>query len=466
MAANTAELQGQIQSHPDVNLKYYPEREYINTKFYKYDYPESANYRIGILLDPCRFNAYNCCMNVFGQPEYPSLLSSNMEAERVFKYNVIASDTEVAKNYFLVYEDGSSIAFAEQRSADDYAIYNESCTGLNKPDTSCVGRNYAFVRAALRPPCLDNNSTLDVTAGCLSPINGSQLSQCIQVAYTSNSFIPQCNEEGDRNGDCGTYLEIHIAHGTPYSNETDIIAEMKVDQRNVSGYYTTTLPITWKGNDTKILCSYTESVFRIGSLAYVKASAPVCCCPPPFQSTTRVGSFLCPIGPTDDGAFAYRPKSLADTLAMDSLLLDYPFCPIDISANVDRMMCSQYDAKNRRAFTRNCSVITKTRTELRSWTSQDMALGEYDGLCPYFDSCGLTLDAGKCRPQNRRLTFIGQVGVVTKVDNVAAIPQVWLTFNDGRTSYQFSQEDVKLETYKSIYGKHPCMSVFAHLLTR
>lgn len=451
MQENTEELKGQIQSHPDVNLLFYPEREYISSKYYIFDYPESANYRIGILVDPCRFNAYNCCMNVFGQPEYPALLTSNLEAERSFKYNVIADDEEVAKNYFLVYEDGSSVATAEQRAPDDFAIYNESCVGLNDPNTKCVGRNYAFVRSPLRPPCVDNNYTLDILEGCYDPVTGEKHSQCIQVAYTSNTFIPQCNEWGNRDEDCGTYLEVHIAHGTPYTNESDIISDVLLDQRNVSGYYTTMLPTTWMGNSSKVLCSYTESVLRIGSLAYVKPSAPVCCCPPPFQTDTRVGSFFCPIGPTDDGPYAYRPKSLPDTLSMDSLLLDYPFCPIDISANIDRIMCSAYDARNRRAYTRNCTVVTHTDiTRERSWTSVDM-VGEYDGLCSYYDSCAMTLDAGKCFPQDRRFTFIGQVGIVTALDNEAAIPQVWLTFNDGRTSYQFSQEDVKLETYKSMY---------------
>lgn len=454
LQANTEKLQGQIQSHPDVNLMFYPEREYISNKFYVYDYPESANFRIGILIDPCRFNPYNCCINVFGQPEYPALLSANLEQERSFKYKVIASDVEVSRNYFLVYEDGSSIATSEQRSADDFAVYNESCISVGNPYSYCAGRNIAYQRSPLRPPCLDNNTTLDVTQGCTDPLTGAALSQCIQVAYTSNTFIPQCNEEGNKDGDCGTYLEVHIAHGTPYSNETDIIAQVHIDQRNVSGYYTTVLPITWKGNDTKILCSYTESVLRIGSLVYIKASAPVCCCPPPFQPTTRVGSFFCPIGPTDDGPYAYRPKSLADTLSMDSLLLDYPFCPIDISANIDRIMCSVTDIRNRREYTRNCTHITKFDPNRdRSWTSMDM-VGEYDGVCPYFPSCATTLDAGKCRPQDRRLTFIGEVGVVTALDNDAPIPQVWVTFNDGRTSYQFSQEDVVLETYKSMYGEH------------
>jgi hypothetical protein len=82
---NAETLLGQIQSNPDVNLLFYPEREYISSDSYVYEYPESANYRLGLLIDPCRYNAYNCCMNVFGSPEYPKLLISGVDQNRVFK---------------------------------------------------------------------------------------------------------------------------------------------------------------------------------------------------------------------------------------------------------------------------------------------------------------------------------------------------------------------------------------------
>lgn len=47
-------------------------------------------------------------------------------------------------------------------------------------------------------------------------------------------------------------------------------------------------------------------------------------------------------------------------------------------------MCSTYDVENRRAFTRNCTNVTKyDSTESRSWTSVDLE-GEYDGKCDYY----------------------------------------------------------------------------------
>lgn len=89
-------LVGEVQSHPDVNLFFYPDRALLSANSYVYDYPISADYRIGILIDPCRYNSYNCCMNVYGMPEYRALLSSGLESERVFKYNVLANETQVS----------------------------------------------------------------------------------------------------------------------------------------------------------------------------------------------------------------------------------------------------------------------------------------------------------------------------------------------------------------------------------
>eukprot|EP01031_Cornospumella_fuschlensis_P023227 gene23227-28213_t len=331
MKANTEELQGQIQSHPDVNLLFYPGRKYINTKFYKFDFPESANYRLGVLIDPCRMNKYNCWL----------------EQERIAKYPVIAPDAEVSKNTYLIYEDGGNVDVNEQRTADDFTVYNETCTGLNTPDTSCQGRNYQFVRSPLRAPCMDNNRSLDALAGCEDPVTGEKREKCVQVAYSSNTFIPQCKAEALDDDNCGTYLEVHIAHGTPYTNESDILSYTQINTRNVSGFYTTTLNMTFMGNQSKVLCAYTES-----------------------------------------------GESWED---------------------------------NWRSYTKPCPQVYKDNpTEDRSWTSSQM-LGRYDAVCPYFDSCAITLDAGKCRFTDRRFTFVGKVGVVTAVDNEAIIPKSWST---------------------------------------
>ena len=310
-------LKDKIETHPDVEFYFNPNSALLYTDNYVFNFPLSAKYRIGILIDPCRFNAFNCCMNVFGTPEYPALLQSGLEAERAFKYEVIAHEDEVASNYFLIDENSGSIATTAQRTADDSAVFNLSCISDGNPTTFCSGRNYAYTRSTLRPPCMDNNSTLSTLQGCYSP-EGEKLEKCVQIAFTTNAFIPQCGADAGEH--CGTYLEIHMAHGTPYQDENTIISQVEITQRNVSGYYSTVMPTTWMNNQSKVLCSYTESVLRIGSLVYIKDSAPVCCCPPPFSSDTRVGSFQCPIGSTANGAFAYRSQTIADVLNVDTLL--------------------------------------------------------------------------------------------------------------------------------------------------
>lgn len=115
------------------------------------------------------------------------------------------------------------------------------------------------------------------------------------------------------------------------------------------------------------------------------------------------------------------------------------------------MMCSVLDVENRREYTRPCANVThRLPAVTRGWASVDMQ-GLYDSICPYYDSCALTLDSGKCRFSDLRFTFVGQVGVVTAVNNEEAIPTVMVTFNNNRTSYEFAQKDVELEKYKSQY---------------
>jgi hypothetical protein len=111
-------------------------------------------------------------------------------------------------------------------------------------------------------------------------------------------------------------------------------------------------------------------------------------------------------------------------------------------------VCSVYDVENRRDYVRRCANVTKELPVTRGYRSIDMTW-YYDDICPYYDNCAKTIDAGKCGGTDLRFTFIGQVGVVTSVDNEATIPQVTVTFNNNRTSYQFSQEDVELQKYKS-----------------
>ena len=460
--AAIAELQEVIQSNPETIENYYPEKLEVPNDGYVFDYPNIIHYRIGMLMDPCKFLPYNCCMNVFGTAEYPSLRITGHEQERVLKYPVLGSDEVVSQLYDLVYDDWSSVAYSAQRWSDDDVIIDNECLSLYTPHANCFGKNIAYKRNPLRPACTDNNNTYNSLSGCLSPVNGTLYPKCATIAYTQNTFAALCeNEEKAGLVDhCGTYIEVHMPNGSPIFPETEILTSIKVETRNVSGFYSDMLSLLYKNDPKKILCSYSESFLRINSVVYVKDGAPDCCCPPPFKDSgargfalprTRTGSAICPVGPTGSGPFAYKSKTQEEELTVDAAILSYPFCPGGLDSP-DQILCSRFDYTDRRHYLANCSDVVRTDPiNIQSFTSDELQGKVYDGICPYFSTCALTFDNHLCKGDDRPLTFRGRVGKVVKLDDRAAIPQVWITFNDGRSNYQFAQEQVKLETYKSMY---------------
>jgi len=474
MQSGRESLAKQVEKHPDVNLLFNDDSQYIFASNYTFAFPIPEDYRLNMILDPCRYGAYNCCVNVFGTPEYPSLIASTLEAAREIRIPQLAEEGEVAVNYNLIYEDWSALPATDIRTPDDYALLNPECVGRGDPHVYCMEKNYGFVQSPILPACMDHNSTVDATANCFD-IYGNEAAFCVQVAYTQTAFIPQCNDDFDIRGDkshCGTYIEVHQIHGTPYTHEDDIIGEAYVETRNVSGYYTITMPTTFRGDPQKVLCQYSESFFRVGSVVYVTDAAPVCCCPPNYNPLTRTGSFLCPRSLQGNGPYAAHFKTLNDIISLDDLLLKYPYCHSDLD-EPDVMMCSVYESYNRAYYTTNCPIVNQTylapgvgealRPVANTWGSLLLSGEKYADMCPYFEGCALTIDGGKCVPNDFVFKFIGQVGVITAIDDseVNPIPIVSVTFNDGRSSYDFLQTHLKLEEYKSMYGK---LSAYKHEL--
>jgi len=70
MSKNTLELKEQLESLPDVNYFFHPSRARPFTNGYSFDFPVTGDFRVGLIVDPCKYNNYDCCNNVFGTPEY------------------------------------------------------------------------------------------------------------------------------------------------------------------------------------------------------------------------------------------------------------------------------------------------------------------------------------------------------------------------------------------------------------
>ncbi len=73
---------------------------------------------------------YNCCLNVFGSPEYMSLKERHLEKERTVEITVLANESEIAENYITVDERSNIIPTAYKRRADDESYLAPECKSL------------------------------------------------------------------------------------------------------------------------------------------------------------------------------------------------------------------------------------------------------------------------------------------------------------------------------------------------
>ena len=54
----------------DVEDFFYPARGFFDRDQYRFEVPHPQKYAIGLIVDPCRGNAFDCCMGRFGSPVY------------------------------------------------------------------------------------------------------------------------------------------------------------------------------------------------------------------------------------------------------------------------------------------------------------------------------------------------------------------------------------------------------------
>lgn len=448
-----------VENHPDYVKYIYPGGVPIYTDKYRYTFPDIEDYRIGLLIDPCRSLNFNCCINQYGTPEYRALKKSGIEPERVNRKLILANDTVISSRVNLVYEDSSKVStsgtsISNSRFAADETILDPECNGNGNPYQYCIDYQYRKLMSSIRPPCTDNNSSLDSTQNCLD-IYGNSNETCVAIGFSQNAFIAQCNTNYPNPSHCGTFLEIHLPYGSPYkfAQSETILSEVQISAQNTSGYTTMTIPLTFMGDPTKVLCAYAENFIRVGSIVYVNPTAPRCCCPK-LRSTTVLGGFLCPVSASGSGPFAAFAKTVTDSLATDSAMQKYPYCHGGLESN-DTYMCSVYDQTDQMFFTRPClplQNITFTKKDyFWAFKSNDTFGITYKDVCPYFGNCGVLREGYFCDPRDSDFNFIGRVGRVTDIDATPKVPLVRVTFNDGRTSYVFEETDLKLETHLSMY---------------
>jgi len=458
-----------LKSHPDVVDDYFPNKEVVEKyEQHRESFPPTEDFVIGILINPCGANGtygkdddnalgYDCCVSRFGQGEYAFRPGTRNKYSNGYSNGIPTSTDEPLHNLDLVDEFGNSLDHRYSRRADDVVLIDESCVGLSEPHSACIDDRFAAGAARTTPACWDNNRTVDTTLDCYTAA-GKRKKHCMQVSYSQNAYVSVCGQDFENNDHCGTYLEIHKENGTPYDDEATILSDVKVTTPVTNGMQTTTLPLTYKGDPSRILCSYQENNIEKGSMVRVNGNAPSCCCPPwlsPIRSS-KIGAFFCPKRQwsKDGGPFAPALKSLEEQFADNEFQQSFPWCPSLDESERDAVMCTQErvfadkaipKSHLRRYFVRPCMPLIEVESSGR-YSSADLS-GIYSNLCPYgitFEGCGLAPSLSKdCHEKDHHFTFKDEIGKVVHVPDKPD-EKYGVSFNDGRTVYWFPRDSLQL----------------------
>ncbi|CAM9466989.1 unnamed protein product [Chrysoparadoxa australica] len=296
-----------------------------------------------------------------------------------------------------------------------------------------------MVRATQLPNCLDNNQTVHGLAPCQDRW-GNTSENCLAVAYTQTALSMVCENEFADHPQCGTFLEVHMAHVNNYVAVDETLSDLMLDQRNTTGFTTVTIPTTWMGDPNRVLCAYEPTGKLVGTSVLITEDAPRCCCPAAISQESLEGSFMCPVYNQQEGPFAVKPSDVEGYLLYEEELDAYPYCPY-LSDDKDERVVSERSEAWGRMYTRPAATIEEVADGSGRITSTDLE-GDYDEECPYFTTCALA--GGACIAGDSEFSFKGVVGRITSVPDVA---DGWygVTFNDGRTVYQFKNEHLIVE---------------------
>ncbi len=88
-------------------------------------------------------------------------------------------------------------------------MFDNTCIGLYNPSPSCIAANVAKQPYSIMPVCWNYNTSMDGMGSCRAPRDGTPLTFCIEVAYTSTAFIMECANQWNGDPHCGTFLEVH-----------------------------------------------------------------------------------------------------------------------------------------------------------------------------------------------------------------------------------------------------------------
>lgn len=219
------------------------------------------DYRMNLLLDPCRNYGPDCCDGIFGAPEFRSDPTDMDEPPKTSDGNEKSPLTSrlpdpAASFDFSCNSDEDGNVFR-----DDVEVYLPSelpngieiITAVSQiPDlpgedgSRCVDYHGALLPFPKTPRCWDNNGTIDATANCVGI--GGTAPNCMMVGYAQTAFIAECGGEFRLSGRCGTFLEIHLP------DDEEILSEVHVAGGLHTGFRLAAIPLNYKKEPNRLLC--------------------------------------------------------------------------------------------------------------------------------------------------------------------------------------------------------------------
>ena len=445
---------------------------------YRLSFPYKEDYTIDLLINPCGSNSsvimgkrnakvlgYDCCVDRFGKGEY-GFLNYRMDDKKtkskkdIKEERMVTHFDESSHNVYLVDEDGNEIPLQNSRQANDLTIINEECEDLRYPYPSCTKKRLEAIKSPYEPPCFDHNQTVDATADCFT-LNGTMHKNCMQVGYGQNAYFHSCGGKSSNDPNCGTFIEIHRENGSPYDEESVPLSETKIDVLFTNGVSTTTISLHYKNDKRRTLCSYRETKLRKGSVVTVLDENTECCCPQSYNKMTEIGSYFCPKHiKQEPGPHAHNIEAKYMKIEDDEYQQIPPICPF-LNDKEDALICSipagyeitdgitsfyspnnetKTEENNNFKYTYKCNALSQFKNG--KFSSQDL-FGEYDQICPFGKALkACSFKNGECHEGDITYSFVGKVG---RVQYVSAEGKVGVTFNDGRTVYEFSQYQLSLK---------------------
>ena len=259
-----SELDQLLKMHPDILAVKLNDYVYEPMEIRTTQWNRGVDYRVEIIFNPCYERKFDCCIGIFGTPEYVDFQSKNVYFRNM---ELIREDNRRYPAFFADFTDpGNKIQGICKTNTRTGKIDRHK--QIMKPDgnntdvviandLTCEADYLERRESPVMPRCWDYNSTVrsaghvdDISATPITCVDGLGVARehCVTVGYSINNYLFQCADGYDPVR-CGTWLEIHIPA------DERVVAERQLPGGFAVGYQVIDMPLTYKFSPDRVICA-------------------------------------------------------------------------------------------------------------------------------------------------------------------------------------------------------------------